>query len=85
MAGFFALGTNHISECLYSSFPIEDATMADEKPVKGGQDQDYGEPSSESEEARAFAKKLNIPLDKAKRLLEQHRAILERETGKPRK
>jgi hypothetical protein len=59
--------------------------MADEKPVKGGQDQDRGEQSSESEEARAFAKKFNISLDKAKLLLEQHRAILERETGKPRK
>lgn len=59
--------------------------MADEKPVKGGQDRDRGEQSSESEEARAFAKKFNISLDKAKLLLEQHRAILERETGKPRK
>jgi hypothetical protein len=67
------------------TIPIKDVTMADEKPVKGGQDQEFGEQSSEGEEARVFAKKFNISLDKAKRLLEQHRAILERETGKPRK
>jgi hypothetical protein len=59
--------------------------MADEKPVKGSQDWHRGEQSSESTEARAFAKKFNISFDKAKRLLEQHRAILERETGKPRR
>jgi hypothetical protein len=56
--------------------------MADEKPVKGSQDH---EQSSESEETMAFAKKFNVSLDQAKRLLEQHRAILERETGRPRK
>jgi hypothetical protein len=66
-------------------FPDQGQTMADEKPVKGDQDQDRGEQPSESDEARAFATKFNISLDKAKRLLEQHRAILERETGKPRR
>jgi hypothetical protein len=57
--------------------------MADDELVNGGQDQGLGERPRESDEARAFANKFNISLDKAKRLLEQHRAILERETGKP--
>jgi hypothetical protein len=37
------------------------------------------------EEARAFAEKFNISLDKAKRLIELHRAVLAREVKKPKK
>jgi hypothetical protein len=59
--------------------------MVDQKPTNGGQDQDRREQPGVDEAARAFAAKFNISPDKAKRLLEQHRAILERETRKPRK
>jgi hypothetical protein len=37
------------------------------------------------EEAQAFAEKFNISLDKAKRLIELHRAVLAREVKKPKK
>jgi hypothetical protein len=38
-----------------------------------------------NEEAEAFAEKFNISLDKAKRLIELHRAALAREAKKPKK
>jgi hypothetical protein len=37
------------------------------------------------EEAQALAEKFNISLDKAKRLIELHRAVLAREAKKPKK
>jgi hypothetical protein len=59
--------------------------MVDQKPTNGGQDQDGREHLGVDEAARAFAAKFSISPDMAKRLLEQHRAILERETRKPRR
>jgi hypothetical protein len=79
----FVFGTIYISKCLYAFFQAKDPIMADDELVNRGQDQGRSERPRESDEARAFANKFNISLDKAKRLLEQHRAILERETGKP--
>jgi hypothetical protein len=39
----------------------------------------------EDEEIKAFAERFNISLDKAKRLVELHRAVVEREVKKPKK
>jgi hypothetical protein len=60
-----------------------EASMADEKPPAKGQDR-VGR-SGEDEEAQAFAEKFNISLAMAKRLLELHRAALERELKKSKK
>jgi hypothetical protein len=37
------------------------------------------------EEAEAFAEKFNVSLEKAKRLIELHRAVVAREVKKPKK
>jgi ActR/RegA family two-component response regulator len=62
-----------------------EASMADEKPPAKGQDQHSAGRSGEDEESQAFAEKFNISLAMAKRLLELHRAALERELKKPKK
>jgi hypothetical protein len=51
--------------------------MADEN---GWTDRD-----DEDEKIKAFAERFNITLDKAKRLIELHRAVVEREVKKPKK
>jgi hypothetical protein len=59
--------------------------MADEMPPAEGQDEDSVGRSGEDKEAQAFAAKFNIPLAMARRLVELHRTVLERELKKPKK
>jgi hypothetical protein len=44
-----------------------------------------GKAQSQDTAAQAFAAKFNLPLDKAKRLIELHRAALAREAKRPKK
>jgi hypothetical protein len=47
---------------------------------------DYGgDEKPHDEKAQAFAEKFNLPLDKAKRLIELHRAVVAREAKRPKK
>jgi hypothetical protein len=62
-----------------------EASMADEKPPAKGQEEDIVGRLGEDEEAQAFAEKFSISLAMARRLLELHRAALERELKKPKK
>lgn len=52
---------------------------------KDGMNQGGDEPPYADEDALAFSRKFNISLDKAKRLLEQHRAALAREVRRPKR
>ena len=49
------------------------------------QDRFEGDEQPQDEKAQAFAEKFNLPLDKAKKLIELHRAALAREVKKPKK
>jgi hypothetical protein len=45
----------------------------------------HGAARSQDRAAKALAEKFNLPLDKAKRLIELHRAALAREVKEPKK
>jgi hypothetical protein len=55
--------------------------MVDESGCQEGRD----EQPEEDGKARAFAEKFNLSLDKARRLIELHRAVRAREAKKPKK
>jgi hypothetical protein len=76
--GRFVGGTNYIGSCSYGCLNNGSKFM-DEM-----QNQESDAPP-QVEKAQAFAEKFNLPLDKAKRLIELHRAVVAREVKKPKK